>query len=154
MRAFRYLDSRVVAAHQWVVDATGRWPRWWAEQCAWGFSAVVLARFLLAESPMHAMKIAVLVVCSLQAVLMVLAARSDALIAVLGEGGAFLRWCNLFFFVAGVVARAVLGGFRSEDIVNLGFLFTAMYMSFASCRPPRLRHRRSSARVRLSGGAA
>lgn len=132
------IDKKLLAAHQWVVDASERKPGWWAENVAYPITGLHVAPILLRlDSGWDG--VAVLLLLALGACL-ISAARSESFLATLGADQSIrvivlllIAWDAFRLFVepsGDRFARLIAG------------VIMMSYYYFAACKPPRPKNRK------------
>ncbi len=129
------IDTKLIAAHQWVIDETQRKPGWWAEQVIMAGTAMEIVRKVVTwEGGWDAaLLLLVLIVCAL----LVGAARQPPLLKSIGQS----MWIRGFFI--GLSALHIFTLFTEPGKVALNVLELVSslcmlsYYSFAACDDPK-----------------
>lgn len=133
------IDTKLIKAHQWVVDVTEKKPGWWAENSIMAATAFDLVRNVLTwDSGWDAV---ILLLCLVCCTGLVYAARNEVLLKAAGDS----KWIRGFF--VGVVAFQVFTLFVNNhiaiDILDvLSATLMLSYYCFAACQGPRPRKRK------------
>ena len=133
------LDSKLLAAHQWIVDTSEKKPGWWAEQVIIPNTVVNIVSRVLRWEP-DGWSSAMLVLTILVGALLVVAARNEAMLKTLGTG----VWFRVFL-VGITLYSIVLMILKPSGIHGLDIVATAlatMYYYFAACENPRPKKRK------------
>lgn len=128
------IDTKLIAAHQWVVDESQKKPGWWAEQAVMGATAMELVHSVLTwDSGWDAIVVLLVLIV---APLLVHAARTPHILKSLGQS----TWVRGLFL--GLVALDAFTLFATDQIgINvidlLGTVLMLSYYCFAACDDPK-----------------
>ena len=133
------IDTKLIAAHQWVVDETQKKPGWWAEQAIMAATTLEIVRRVVTwESGWDAV---LLLLCLVVCAMLVHASRNPILLKSIGTS----TWVRPFFLILVVLQLFTLPAGESiaveliELISSIGML---SYYCFAACDDPRPRKRK------------
>lgn len=144
------IDTRVLAAHQWLVDFTGKDPRWLIEQCAYALLVSGLLRAMLADGVPGWWRFMAAVSTMMLAFWIYLDVKRPLFLAATARS---VGWRRVFLVMTAAFAPFVylsepaLSALRvANDLAFLGSFY------FAACRPPAPRPPKR--RLTLAGGDA
>lgn len=133
------IDTKLIAAHQWIVDETERKPGWWAEQAI--MASITLDIVLRVATWSSGWDAVLLLLSLIIGAVLVHAARNEAFLKSLGES----RGIRAFFL--GLIAFQLFILFTEEKVVyNLMRVVSSIGMVsfyyFAACDAPRPKKRK------------
>jgi hypothetical protein len=129
------IDTKLIAAHQWVIDETQKKPGWWAEQVIMAGTAMEIVRKVVTwDSGWDAVLLFLVLVV---AALLVSAARQPILLKSIGTS----TWIRPFFLGLTALHLFTLFAEPGKLALNMLELVAALcmlsYYCFAACDDPK-----------------
>lgn len=148
-------DTWLLAQHQRAVDASGRTPGWWCEQCALMSGALSIAVWALgSRGIVHT--VFLFLILTLSAIAFLVARAPEAM--AFWYGAPWNRRLNLCCFAIAIGGDVVVFAATGQPftahhgLCDLGSATWTCLVFFAACKPPAPRPPKR--RLALSGGAA
>lgn len=128
------IDTKLIAAHQWVIDETQKKPTWWAEQVIMGATSLdIVHKVLTWNSGWDAVMLLLILVIT---AMLVHATKNPVFFKSIGES----KRIRMFFLSFVVYHCATL--FLEKDLAmnllqTISTMFMGSYYYFAACEDPK-----------------
>lgn len=141
------IENKLIAIHQWIIDATQKKPGWWAEQTIMGATAIDMVKLALTwDGVWSAVSLIMILLCATGGVLV---ARNESSLKLVGASFIVRR-----FFIALVVYQVYLLFTSKQVSINilevLSVLLVLSYYCFAACEAPRPKKRKEKLVLRVA----